>query len=163
MIAKIKNSLPHHIASNYSSHGSQPETTQWKPTWVQGQVPRQRRIFSKILVPNNLHEYNNSYSLQIGWNTMILRRKEILAVFPVAGVGISTQVNPRRLKEKRESAMSYLKPSIFNSLKTLPSTSDIWQAIPKLNFILNPLVGCIVWIIVIGNAPLIYSKTLPGF
>lgn len=95
---------------------------------------------------------------------MILRRKEILAVFPVAGVGISTQVNPRRrLNEKGESAMSYLKPSIFNSLKTLPSTSDIWQAIPKLNFILNPLVGCIVWIIVIGNAPLIYSKTLPRF
>ena len=56
--------------------------------------------------------------------------------------------------------MSYLKPSIFNSLKTLPSTSDIWQAIPKLNFILDPLVGCIVWIIVIGNAPLIYSKAL---
>lgn len=66
-------------------------------------------------------------------------------------------------QKKTEIIISYLKPSIFNSLKTLPSTSDIWQAISKLDFILNPLVGCIVWIIVISYAPLIYGKKLTRF
>jgi hypothetical protein len=42
----------------------------------------------------------------------------------------------------------------------LLGASNIWQAIAKLNFILDPFVGCIVRIIMISNAPLIYSKAL---
>ena len=62
--------------------------------------------------------------------------------------------------KKGKHSLSYLKTGIFDCLKTLPSASDIWQAIAKLNFILNPFMGCVVWIIVTSNAPLIYSEAL---
>lgn len=63
-------------------------------------------------------------------------------------------------ENRGKHTISYLKPSIFYCLKTLLGASNIWQAIAKLNFILDPFVGCIVRIIMISNAPLIYSKAL---
>jgi hypothetical protein len=63
-------------------------------------------------------------------------------------------------KERKACYLSYLKPGVFYCLETLPSASDIWQAIAKLNFILDPFVGCIVRIIVIRNAPLVHGKAL---
>jgi hypothetical protein len=57
-------------------------------------------------------------------------------------------------------SLTYLKASIFYCLKTLLSTSYIGQTIAELNFILNSFMGCIIGVIVISNAPLIYSKAL---
>lgn len=76
--------------------------------------------------------------------------------------GFSSGKPKHTIKQKRGKAqrLHYLKPSIFCSLKTLLSASDIWQAIAKLDFILDPLVCCIVRFIVISNTPLIHSKTL---
>ena len=70
---------PHHCASNHASHRSQTEATQGKSAWIQGQVPRQGGIFSKILIPNNLmmkkdlHIYtqrlsHETTSYQAEWN-----------------------------------------------------------------------------------------------
>lgn len=47
---------PHHCAGDHTPNSCQTEATQGKSAWIQGQVPRQGGIFSKILIPNNLRE-----------------------------------------------------------------------------------------------------------